>query len=90
MGFRNPTVWLILILLIVLLFGASRLPDMTRNLGRSLKIFKEEVRDLSDDKPTSTIEQNPPTPPAPPANPAPEPTSNDDPPNAPQPPTDQG
>jgi len=56
MGFRNPAVWLILILLIVLLFGASKLPDITRQIGRSLKIFKEEVRDLSDDDSGRTIQ----------------------------------
>lgn len=94
MGFRNPYVWMILILLIVLLFGASRLPDITRNIGKSLKIFKEEVRDLKDDSTT-----------VPPANPAPSPqTPSDrdplrpdpgpgdaepeDPPHAPKPPTD--
>lgn len=55
MGFRNPAVWMILILLVILLFGASRLPDITRNLGKSLKIFKEEVQDLSGEK---TIEHN--------------------------------
>src|SRR5690625_2429 len=56
MGFRNPAVLMILILLIVLLFGASKLPDITRQVGRSLKIFKEEVRDLSDDGSSQTIE----------------------------------
>ena len=49
MGFRHPAVWVALILLIVVLFGASKLPDITRNLGKSMKIFKEEVRDLRDD-----------------------------------------
>lgn len=60
MGFRNPAVWMILILLIVLLFGASRLPDITRNIGKSLKIFKEEVTDLGNDTPKPPIEQTPP------------------------------
>src|SRR5699024_5303067 len=55
MGFRNPAVWMVLILLIVLLFGASRLPDITRNIEKSLKIFKEEVQDLSGEK---TIEHD--------------------------------
>lgn len=46
--------WLILILVIVLLFGARRLPDAARGLGRSLRIFKAETKgltDSSDDKP---------------------------------------
>lgn len=41
--------WLILILLIVLLFGARRLPDAARGLGRSLRIFKAETKGLTED-----------------------------------------
>jgi sec-independent protein translocase protein TatA len=40
--------WLILILLVVLLFGARRLPDAARGLGRSLRIFKAETKGLAD------------------------------------------
>lgn len=41
--------WLILALLLVLLFGAKRLPDAARGVGRSLRIFKAEARGLADD-----------------------------------------
>jgi len=41
---------LILILLAVLLvFGPSKLPDIGRAFGRSLKEFKEATRDLTSD-----------------------------------------
>ena len=40
--------WLILILVVVLLFGARRLPDAARGLGRSLRIFKAETKGLTD------------------------------------------
>jgi sec-independent protein translocase protein TatA len=40
--------WLILILVIVLLFGARRLPDAARGLGRSLRIFKAETKGLAE------------------------------------------
>ena len=40
---------IILLLVIVLLFGAKRLPDAARGLGRSLRIFKSEVSQLKDD-----------------------------------------
>lgn len=49
--------WHIVILAIVLvvLFGAKRLPDASRSVGRSLKIFKSEMKDLTnnddDEKP---------------------------------------
>ena len=42
---------IILLVLIVLLFGAKRLPDAARGLGRSLRIFKSEVSQLKDDDP---------------------------------------
>lgn len=40
--------WLIIIALILLLFGAKRLPDAARGLGRSLRIFKAETKGLVD------------------------------------------
>ncbi len=40
---------IVLLLLIVVLFGYKRLPDVTRSLGRSMRIFKSEVESLRDD-----------------------------------------
>lgn len=42
---------LLLVVVIVVVFGARRLPDVASNLGKSLKIFKREVSDLSDPVP---------------------------------------
>lgn len=41
--------WLIIVALILLLFGAKRLPDAARGLGRSMRIFKAETKGLVDD-----------------------------------------
>ena len=41
--------WLIIVALVLLLFGAKRLPDTARGLGRSLRIFKAETKGLVDD-----------------------------------------
>lgn len=41
---------IILVLVVVLLFGAKRLPDAARSIGTSLKIFKAETKDLNGDK----------------------------------------
>lgn len=49
--FRNlgaPEIILILVVL-VLLFGAKRLPDAARSLGRSMRIFKSEVKEMGRD-----------------------------------------
>ncbi len=35
---------------IILLFGARKLPEMARSLGKSAKAFKEETKNLRDDK----------------------------------------
>ena len=43
-----PEIILILIVL-VLLFGAKRLPDAARSLGRSMRIFKSEVKEMRND-----------------------------------------
>jgi sec-independent protein translocase protein TatA len=41
--------WLILVAIILLLFGAKRLPDAARGIGRSLRIFKAETKGLAED-----------------------------------------
>ena len=65
---RGPEL-LVLVLIILLLFGAKRLPDVARGMGRSLRIFKAETKELrEDDKdagqslPTSMTEESPVTP----------------------------
>lgn len=40
---------LVILVLLLLLFGAKRLPDAARGLGRSLRIFKAEVKEMRDD-----------------------------------------
>lgn len=45
----------VVLVVIVLLFGANRLPDLARSVGQSLKIFKNEVKELrEDDAPRDT------------------------------------
>lgn len=56
MFLREPSHWLLLILVVVLLFGAKRLPDSARALGRSLRIFKSEVKELNKDEKNSDEE----------------------------------
>ncbi len=49
MGMLKPWHIIVLVVVILLLFGARRLPDLARSVGQSLKIFKKEVKDLTDD-----------------------------------------
>ena len=48
---QNFKGWEIIIILavILLLFGAKRLPDAARGLGRSMRIFKSEIKAAQDD-----------------------------------------
>ena len=57
MGELSPWHLLILAGVFVLLFGAKRLPDGARSLGRSLRIFKTEVKGMSDDDSAQTATQ---------------------------------
>jgi sec-independent protein translocase protein TatA len=52
------SIWEILIILVVLLllFGAKRLPEMGRSLGRGMREFKDAVTGKDDDR----AELNPP------------------------------
>lgn len=45
----KPTEIMIIVLLIVIVFGATKLPSIASNVGKSLKIFKKEVKDLRED-----------------------------------------
>ena len=49
MGALKPWHIIILVVVLVLLFGAKRLPDAARSLGRSLRIIKAETKGLVDD-----------------------------------------
>jgi sec-independent protein translocase protein TatA len=47
MNSLKPWHLLVLALVFVILFGSKRLPDSARSLGRSLRIFKSEVREMN-------------------------------------------
>jgi sec-independent protein translocase protein TatA len=49
MGALSPVHWAIVIVVLVLLFGSRKLPDMARGLGQSMRILKAESRALQDD-----------------------------------------
>lgn len=55
--------WHIVVLLVVvlLLFGAPKLPELARSIGKSLHILKDEAKSLTndDDEPKATPAENP-------------------------------
>lgn len=75
--------WLIIIAAFILLFGAKKLPDAARGVGRSLRILKSEVGAMQDDDnsrkaadaqraETPQLSAPQPVPPAPTAQPVPQ------------------
>ena len=49
MFLKEPSHILILLIVILVLFGAKRLPDSARSLGRSMSIFKSEFKEIGTD-----------------------------------------
>jgi len=41
--------WLIILFIVLLLFGAKKLPEMARGLGRSVRILKAESKAAQDE-----------------------------------------
>jgi sec-independent protein translocase protein TatA len=79
-GIGAPEIIIICIVLLIL-FGAKKLPDFARGTGRALRIFKAETKGLMDDDDEEPSAARPPqrqidntTPPAP-ASPPPQPTA---------------
>ena len=40
--------WLVILAIVVLVFGAAKLPDLARGTGQALRIFKAETKGLTD------------------------------------------
>src|SRR3712207_1783530 len=49
MGNLGPTEIILILLVLVLLFGAKKLPELARGSGRALRIFKAETKGLMDE-----------------------------------------
>lgn len=45
---------LIILLVLILVFGAGKLPTIASSVGQSLKVFKKEVNELRDDSDPNT------------------------------------
>ena len=50
---------LIILAVLVLLFGATKLPELARGSGRALRIFKAETKGLMDDEDISPAQKTP-------------------------------
>ncbi len=51
--------WLVILLIVVLLFGAKKIPELARGLGKGIKTFKDEMNSDEASKNTQQIEEKP-------------------------------
>jgi len=68
-GFLGGWEWVIVILAVLLLFGARKIPELARGLGTGIKEFKkatrevtDEIHNAADDKSASASKSAPPAP----------------------------
>ena len=56
LGFGNPTEWMIIGVVVLVLFGGSKIPEMMKGLGSGVKEFKKGIRedDVPAEKPEET------------------------------------
>jgi sec-independent protein translocase protein TatA len=48
-GWSSPSHWVVIALVVLVLFGYKKLPEMSRSVGRSLRIFKTEIKGMDAD-----------------------------------------
>lgn len=57
-GWSSPSHWLIILLIVVLLFGAKKIPELAKGLGKGIKTFKDEMNNEDEvAKNTTKIEE---------------------------------
>lgn len=49
MGSFSLVHWVIFFLVVIVLFGASRLPKIGEGLGKGIRSFRKEIKDITDD-----------------------------------------
>ena len=57
MGALSIWHWLIVLAVVLLLFGSKKLPDAARGLGRSMRIFKSEIKEMQTESKPETPNQ---------------------------------
>lgn len=53
--------WLIVLLIVLLIFGARKLPDLARSLGSSAKEFRKGIEEGKEDDDSATATEADPT-----------------------------
>lgn len=59
MGSFSTSHWLIVLAIVVLLFGAKKIPDLAKGLGQGIRNFKKEMKEDDDASVTSATPEAP-------------------------------
>ena len=54
-GMPQGAEWLVILAIVVLVFGAAKLPDLARGTGQALRIFKAETKGLKESDSDKTL-----------------------------------
>jgi len=57
--FREPWLIILIVVLVLLLFAAPKLPAFAKSLGQSMRIFRKEVKTMKDEKAAETDPEKP-------------------------------
>jgi sec-independent protein translocase protein TatA len=49
-GMPQGAEWLVILAIVILVFGAAKLPDLARGTGQALRIFTAETKGIKDDE----------------------------------------
>jgi sec-independent protein translocase protein TatA len=55
LGMPQGLEWIVILAIVVLVFGAAKLPALARSSGQALRIFKTETKGLRDDDDDDTM-----------------------------------
>ena len=53
----SPTAWLIILVVVLLLFGGSRIPEMMRGLGSGMKEFKKGLKEEEEEEKAKEVKE---------------------------------
>jgi sec-independent protein translocase protein TatA len=57
-GFSSISHWVIVLIIVVLLFGAKKIPELAKGLGSGIKNFKDAMNDEDKTKINTTTTDN--------------------------------